>query len=111
MLFPPTYSEERTADIYRDLVLSLEFSVPDHFSMDRFALRDAGLFSGYLRFVVPIPATALFSLPSLSRLPFFPFVLPPSEILSFTPLDFIRLFEFFSFCLNVVWSLLYSFKS
>ena len=47
MLFPPVGSEGRTADIYRGLVLSLKFSVPDHFSMDRFALRDAGLFGGY----------------------------------------------------------------
>ena len=47
MLFPPVGSEGRTADIYRGLVLSLEFSIPDHFSMDRFALRDAGLFGGY----------------------------------------------------------------
>ena len=47
MLFPPVGSERRTADIYRGFFLSLEFSVPDHFSMDRFALRDAGLFGGY----------------------------------------------------------------
>ena len=47
MLFPPVGSEGRTADIYRGFFLSLEFSVPDHFSMDRFALRDAGLFGGY----------------------------------------------------------------
>jgi len=49
MLFPPVGSEGRTADIYRGLVLSLKFSVPDHFSMDRFALRDAGLFGGYIK--------------------------------------------------------------
>ena len=48
MLLPPVGSEGRTADIYRGLVLSLEFSVPDHFSMDFFALRDAGLFGGYV---------------------------------------------------------------
>ena len=47
MLFPPVGSEGRTADIYRGFFLSLKFSVPDHFSMDRFALRDAGLFGGY----------------------------------------------------------------
>ena len=49
MLFPPAYSEGRTADIYRGFFLSLEFSVPDHFSMDFFALRDAGLFGGYVK--------------------------------------------------------------
>ena len=49
MLFPPAYSEGRTADIYRCFFLSLEFSVPDHFSMDFFALRDAGLFGGYVK--------------------------------------------------------------
>jgi len=49
MLFPPAYSEGRTADIYGGLVLSLKFSVPDHFSMYRFALRDAGLFGGYFQ--------------------------------------------------------------
>ena len=59
MLFPPVSSEGRTADIYRGLVLSLEFSVPDHFSMDRFALRDAGLFSGYISLLIQKPCTLM----------------------------------------------------
>ena len=54
-----------------------------------------------LRFVCSIPAVGHSSLPLLFRLLSFPLVLPPSELLWFTPLDLFRPFWVFSFSLNV----------
>ena len=67
-----------------------------------------------LRSAVPILAARLSSLTSLFHLLFFHLSylrLKYFHLLHWTSLVLFRLFEYFSFCLNVAWSLLYSFRS